>query len=308
MAVCHFAFGIKSAKSKLDEVDFIRAINEYARQSTVEQKRDYTPALDSIRTAANYAIETLFELAEAGNKKAAVQICHLLACYVPRFDKICHADPKAFETLAREQTCWPGMMSRLSAIKKRNAELIRALNLGVDCGLNLDGKQWSFETPEVEAALWLRGMMERYQKDALPENVKERRAQIRKINKYLNRPANYRPPALKPIPTTPEREKEYQLAGKSYQLARNLKPLTRQNYKEWFESSWNLFLSRWREDYENRECFSHYWKSDSYFETDAKNPQKKKLKPGARGDIRHAIKKQIQQAFRSIAPKSPPVG
>ena len=70
-------------------------------------------------------------------------------------------------------------------------------------------------------------------------------------------------------------------------------PLTRQNYKEWFNEAWPYYIERHGKDYENKKQFSHYWKNNAY-----------KGKSNARALIRDAIKKKIRQAFRSIAPKS----
>jgi hypothetical protein len=52
-------------------------------------------------------------------------------------------------------------------------------------------------------------------------------------------------------------------------------------------------VRRYGKDFENHEDFSGYWKNNAF-----------KDYPKARAKIRSAIKKQIKQAFRSIAPKS----
>lgn len=67
-------------------------------------------------------------------------------------------------------------------------------------------------------------------------------------------------------------------------------PLTRDNYKEWFEEAWALFLSRYGKDYENKNQFSDYWKNTAY--------------RGKRSLIRDAIRRNIKQSFKSISPKS----
>ena len=81
--------------------------------------------------------------------------------------------------------------------------------------------------------------------------------------------------------------------AESRKLAKSLYPLSRQNYGDWSKASWPLFESRYGKDFENRKCFSEYWRSLTY-----------KGKKNARALIRDAIKKKIKQAFRSIAPKS----
>jgi len=67
--------------------------------------------------------------------------------------------------------------------------------------------------------------------------------------------------------------------------------LSRLNFLEWW--SWRTDLHpALRERFENHKDFSGYWKNAAF-----------KDDPKARAKIRSAIKKQIKQAFRSIAPK-----
>lgn len=75
-----------------------------------------------------------------------------------------------------------------------------------------------------------------------------------------------------------------------------LGPLTRANYAVWWKKFESMFLGLYGKDFENHKEFSGYWKNSVY-----------RGQPKARALIRRDIKKRIQQAFRSIAPKSPTV-
>jgi hypothetical protein len=295
------------AKAGLTDFDVCALISKWSLEVEKNKKSDYFP-FNSIHTVASRALQELVRLAFNGHENAAKQLHIILASKVHSFDELCRQYPKLFEPIARKTTYWPGLISCLTNSKKRNEKLLEMLQLGRDSGINISGKQPDWETPEVEAASFLHHLMELYRRDWLPENIKRVRANLKNINKRMGRPANYRPPPRKPIPTTPELQEEFRLRHESIILAKNLQPLNRQNYPDWFKASWPLFLSRYRKDFENRKCFAHYWESDAFMESDPANSGKKRLTKSARGDIRHAIKKQIKQAFRSIAPKSYPVG
>ncbi|MGA2869883.1 MAG: hypothetical protein ABSF34_12090 [Verrucomicrobiota bacterium] len=281
-------------------------------QSGEGEKKGFISPLEPISQVAYCVLHEILHLAESGHKNATEELYKILAVFINGFDELCHKNPDVFEPTARKMVRWPALISPHSDTKKRNEKLIGLLNLGVDSGLNLDGKQWSLKTPEVGVALCCHEIIEKYRQDYLPENIRRRRAQIREINKMLGRPPNYQRPISKPIPLPPEAEsklaRDNKLMSESRELSKTLKPLNRQNYSDWFKASWPYFLMRYGDDFENRKCFSHYWKSGAFKETDPENLSKRRLTKSARGDIRHAIKKQIKQAFRSIAPKSVPVG
>jgi hypothetical protein len=297
------------AKPGIDSFDVRAQIAKWSLRVQTGDDEGFLPALDSIYSVMSHAMQEIFNLAEGGNENAAKKLYNIFAAYVPQFDELCHMHPEIFEPLARKTTHWPAEISRHSDTKKRNAKLIALLNLGANSGLNLDGKQWSINTPEVKAALRCYGLVKLYREDYLPENIKRFKAQIRQVNKRLGRPSNYRPPLPKPLPKLPSEmqsklDRENELTKESRQLSKSLNPLNRQNYSEWFRASWPIFLMRYGNDFENRKCFSHYWKSDAFMESDPAQPGKKRLMKRARGDIRDAIKNQFKQAFRSIAPKS----
>lgn len=77
---------------------------------------------------------------------------------------------------------------------------------------------------------------------------------------------------------------------------KRLGPLTRANYAVWWKKFEQMFLDLYGKDFENHKEFSGYWKNSVY-----------RGQPKARALIRRDIKKRIQQAFRSIAPKAAPV-
>lgn len=77
---------------------------------------------------------------------------------------------------------------------------------------------------------------------------------------------------------------------------KRLGPLTRANYAVWWKKLEPMFLGLYGKDFENHKEFSGYWKNAVY-----------QGQTNARALIRRDIKKRIQQAFRSIAPKSAPV-
>jgi hypothetical protein len=301
------------AKPGIDEFDIRAQIAKWSLLAQNGEQEGIISPFKHISTVAYRALHELLHHAEKGHKTASEELYNILAVFIMGFDELCHENPDIFRPFAKKIVQWPALISPHSDTKKRNERLIKLLNIGADSGLNLDGKQWSMETPEVAVALSCHQIIDLYRQDYLPENIKRFRAQIREINKLLERPSNYRPPPPKPFPQLPNEmqeklDRDKILMGKSRQLSKTLKPLNRQNYRDWFNASWPYFLMRYGDDYENRKCFDHYWKSESFMQPDPDNLAKKIPTKGARGDIRHAIKKQIKQAFRSIAPKSSPVG
>lgn len=260
---------------------------------------------DKISGVADFALGQIVRFANSGNDMAAKELHWILERHVSHLIALCFENPKAFEPIACKIIYWPAFISRHSETKEQNEKLIGLLHLGRDSGLNLSGKTWSTKTVEVNIALQLYRTLDRFRLDWIEKPAYKRmRAEMRKENKRLGKPANYRPPTEAPLPTTPAIQEWLRLMDESRQLAKNLQPLNRDNYDKWFEASLPDFRSRYGEDFENRKCFDHYWKSDAFMESDPLNLGKKRLKKRARGDIRDAIKKKIKQAFRSIAPKS----
>lgn len=78
--------------------------------------------------------------------------------------------------------------------------------------------------------------------------------------------------------------------------ARDLKPLDRErsNLRAWWNVAEPMFRSMWGEDFDKEEQFSDYWRSATYRGMNAKEK---------RSAIRRDIKRNIKQAFKSIAPR-----
>jgi len=258
--------------------------------------------LGSLGRIAHLAFGELSKPADKGNKEAAELILNYLSAIVHWFDDFCHEKPEMFESIARKGIYWPALISPQKAIKNRNEKLMEKLHLGADVkSVDLKGN-WSYDAPEIEVALWLKGTMNFWREQWQPENVKNGRAQFKKfqkemreLNKRLGRPANYQPPKPKPIPTKPEWEEEFRLSGESQEMAKNLPPFNKQTHKQWFDASWPLFRSRWKEDFENRKCFAGF----------IPIAQKSATKEGKklRGILRRYIKQRILEAFKIIAPE-----
>jgi len=269
-------------------------ISKWAYRIASNETENREMLLLNIQNVAYHAIAELHRIAADGNQQAALALLDLLAGKVAEFDALCRANPSWFESKAHEMTCWPGIISRFSDQEKRNKELIDRLNLSADVPLNLSGKQASSATQEAQIALFLWRIIDLYRRDYLPENIKRLQDARRDINQRLGRPANYvvPPPKIKVLPNV---QAEFKLIAESRQMAKDLPPFSRSNCVAWFKASWPLFLSRWKLDFENRKCFGKYWANKAY--------QNGFGKP-IRSRIRDAIKKNIKQAFRSIAPKS----
>ena len=292
------------AKPGLDRWDVFALISKWSLEvEKAKTKSEGDFLFEQISGIASRVLQEIRRLAFSGNEKAAKTLHAILAEYIYWFDELCHQNPTLFEPIARKRTGWPGLISRMTHVTRANEKLLSKLNLGLDVRLNISGKQPDWDSPEVQAAVSLHGIMEVWRDAQSPERVKETRAVMQKLNKELGRPANYRAPA-KPLKwATPKMEEENRLRQESFKLAKYLQPLTRENYKEWFKASWPLFLSRYGKDFENRKCFAEYWKDESFLESVPGDKRRKRLVKGARGWIRDEIKKKTKQAFRSIAPK-----
>jgi len=297
------------AKPGVDQFDVFALISKWSLRVEKGNKSETDWFGEQIHGVASRALAEIVRLAFTGHEKSAKNLHLILASNVSSFVQLCEQNPKLFEPIARKTTYWPALISCLNDSQRRNKKLQAMINLGLDSGINISGKQPDWESAEIEAASSLHGLMELYRQDYLPENIKHFRAQIRQINKMLGRSSNYRPPPPKPLPQLPpamqaELDRENELVKQARLISKNLKPLNRQNYPDWFKASLPIFYMRYGNDFENRKCFAHYWKSAAYMENNPAQPGKKRLTKRARGDIRDAIKNQLKQAFHSIAPKS----
>ena len=252
--------------------------------------------LRSISTVASRALTELIRLAFDGHDEPAKSLHGILLSCVCDFDELCDRTEtqKIFEPIARETTIWPGLLTCDADIKKRNNKLLLRLNLGTASGLNYSGRQWTRDTPETSVALKLYGIVKVYREawQRRKEQQKLIREHWKTINKRLGRPPSFRPQP-KPLIVNDKLAEEFNRRDQSGKLASKLQPLDRTNYKQWFEAALPEFVNFYGTDFENRKLFARYWENAAYRD-----------EPKARALIRRDIKKNIQQAFRSIAPRS----
>jgi hypothetical protein len=179
-----------------------------------------------------------------------------------------------FRKLAEKTSVWPGVLSVDHDQLEANKKMITLLRLGENAPLNFKKKQWTRKTAEVRVAL----------------NLLEHRQYLLRRNERID-------------PYDPEDGRYFYDDSKFKRLG----PLTRANYAVWWKKFAPMFLGLYGKDFENREDFSGYWNGNAYKDDVPGKPGQKCFVRNARALIRRDIKKRIQQAFRSIAPKSPPV-
>ena len=92
------------------------------------------------------------------------------------------------------------------------------------------------------------------------------------------------------------------LTDEHIEKLKTLQPLSRRNFLEWWKIGEPAFIHYYGKDFENHKEFSSYWNRNAYKEEAEAGTGMLVL--NARALIRRDIKKQIKQAFRSIAPKS----
>ncbi len=256
----------------------------------------------------------LMDLVYAGHGEAVKEMQRTLLSYVYEFGEYCGEGTPTMVSIARKTTMWPGVLSCDAETTSANADFVQRLHLGRDSGLNYSGKKWSARTPATGAALraWAQ-MKEDWQAwQNREQNAARLKATYERINARLGRPADYRPPLR---PPTNERTdpaylrvqekgaEELRLRRKGAEMVKTLTPLNRTNYKQWAKAGRPYFLASYGEDFEKHKVFADYWANESYLEGDPTQPGKRRLVSTARGEIRKAILKQFELAFRSLAPK-----
>ena len=249
------------------------------QSAAVCDKDRLAESVDSLAYRANEGLDGLTNLAISGNKAAAKSLVNSLTFALLRFERLCGAMPELFEPMARNTSCWPGFLTCSTNIEKRNTALVAKLNLGRDSELNFSGKQASEEILETRIAFELHAEV----------------WNTRESWKRLGESHRESPRLQKGLPW---------LFDDAHNLAKNVQPLTRKNYVQWFEAAWPLFIANHGKAFENHKHFAHYWRNAIYMESTPGNDREKQLKPNARALIRDAIKKKIKQSFRSIAAKS----
>lgn len=243
----------------------------------------------------------LSELAEMGDAEAVIKFYQILSICSHEFLEYAKSYPKYFETfmpLAKKTTAWPSIISMHKGIEEINRKLISDLHLGEDVKLNLNC-HWNLDAPEFKAALWLIQLMETYRESQSPAAIKRQRKLIKDAYRTIGQPKNSNPKKIKfdppKFPTTSELEKEFALKRESIKLSKNLPPFDKDSYKQWFDASMPLFLSRWREDFENRKWFARFVPIAQKI-ADKENKK-------VTGVLRRYIKNRILAAFRQLAPE-----
>ena len=218
-------------------------------------KKDY--CLKQISEIGAEAVLSLHQLSERGDKQAAAVFVGLIVQAIRRLMDVQHARPQQFRELAEITNCWPGFLTVDHDWQNTNEIVVRDLHLGERAKVNYKGKTWSRRTVEVRIALELLAASDW----AIRMNA-------------LRDPNDWEWPVY------------------DVKAVKKLKPLTRSNFKEWWNALEPQFIHQYGGDFENHVSFAHYWRNEGY-----------KGEPRARALIRRDIKKKLKQAFHSIAPR-----
>ncbi|HAO78193.1 MAG TPA: hypothetical protein DCQ92_04290 [Verrucomicrobia subdivision 3 bacterium] len=245
------------------------------------------------------AIEFYFEwliseITEKANHHAAERLYHLALLSVKSLGEVCGKRPEFFRPIARHQLIWPCFTAWGKDSERMNKALMKFLNLGEAAPLNTarDGRK-SFslvESTETYIAYQIWQMIEYFRREE--QNISDFEPSCSLILPDL--------PGIRDVHKTG-------LSDAQIEKLKTLSPLSRQNFLEWWKLGESAFVHHYGKDFENHKDFSGYWNGDAYKENVPGKPGQKRLVQNARALIRRDIKKQIKQAFRSIAPKSPPV-
>jgi hypothetical protein len=220
------------------------------------------------------------EITKNENQYAIERLYHLTLLSVRNLYEICQSRPDLFREIARHQLYWPSMVGWGADVEKSNKLLMETLNLGETAPLNTarnGRKSFSLlESAETQIACSLWGAIEFFRRE----------------EQYIY---SGDPTCSLVLPDLPDIHsvRKLGLSDEHIEKLKTLQPLSRQNFLEWWKLGEPAFVRRYGKDFENHEDFSGYWKNNAF-----------KDDPKARAKIRSAIKKQIKQAFRSIAPKS----
>ena len=262
---------------------------------------------------AHYALKELLSLSQRGNKQPLGRLIEILTHSVNEFDLFCRHElshlPKNYDRksypdgmdvrdFARRKWVWPGLLSRDADLVKDNETLVEQLGLASEVGVNFSKKSkrmWTRKTPEVAVALRLYNIVNSYRTEFHFNQM----TKIRPGNGQVTNPFKK---------DFAEWEQSHRGFGQTEKLAQKLAPLDRQNYTQWFKAAEPVFIQLYGADFEKDSTFADYWRRDAYMENKPGNNRAKQLKANAPALIRSDIKRQIKQAFRSIAPKSPAVG
>lgn len=223
------------------------------------------------------------EISKKENQDAAERLYYLALLSVRTLHEACEARPDFYRPIARLQLYWPSMTGWGADVERTNRELMKALNLSEAAPLNTarNGRK-SFSilgNTETAIACKLWGAVEFYRRD-----VRDEREVF-----------SGDPECSLIMPCWPGfgDARKLGLTDEHIKKLMTLQPLSRRNFLEWWKLGEPVFIHGYGKDFENHKDFAHYWKNYAV-----------KGDPKARAKIRSMIKKQIKQAFRSIAPKS----
>jgi len=219
------------------------------------------------------------EILENENQLAVNKLHYLSVAAVKTLHEVCFARPQLFQPIAMHALYWPSLIGKLPDLGEQNSELMKLLKLSETAPLNTlrDGRK-SFSTLksiETKIAVITWCILEKH------------RREMQKIGDPIRL-------SLEPL----IRRRFYgdnwdiELSKDQKQILKTLGPLSRKNFKAWWECGKPVFIAAYGNDFENHKDFSGYWKNAAF-----------KGVPKARAQIRNLIRKQIKQGFRSIAPK-----
>lgn len=223
------------------------------------------------------------EILEKKNQDAAERLYYLALLSVRSLLAACEARPELYRQIAMHQLYWPSMTGWGSDVERTNKELMVDLNLGEAAPLNTarhGRKSFSIlENTATSIACKLWGAVEFYRRDVLDE---------REV-------FSGDPVCSLIMPCLPGfgDARKIGLTDEHIKKLWTLQPLSRRNFLEWWKLGEPIFIHLYGKNFENHKEFSGYWKNSVY-----------RCQSNARALIRRDIKKRIQQAFRSIAPKS----
>jgi hypothetical protein len=219
------------------------------------------------------------QVTESGNVEAAKRLYYLAVFAIKTLDTCAANRPEFFQPIAKHQLVWPSFTGWGADIEKMNKKMMKDLNLGEAAPLNIarhGSKSFSLSDSKgtyIAYAIWR--MLEFFRRE---EQQIENEAFACSL-------------VLPDLPGIHDVRKTG-LSDAQIEKLKTLLPLSRQNYLDWWKLGGPVFTKRYGNDFENHKDFSGYWKNRAF-----------KDDPKARAKIRSAIKKQIKQAFRSIAPK-----
>ena len=218
------------------------------------------------------------EIFKKRNQEAADRLYYLAYYAVKLLQEACFKRPTLFRPLAKQQLFWPSMVGKSADLGRMNKELMRVLNLSAAAPLNTarkGSKSFTLENRETRIAynLWVA---------------------IEFFRREEQWTSSFEPVCSLVMPDLPGIYNPHKLGltDEHIKKLKTLRPLSRRNCLEWWRLGEPVFVHRYGKNFEKHKDFSHHWKNAAF-----------KDDPKARAKIRSAIKKQIKQAFRSIAPK-----